>query len=171
MIPAVEKVPNDPVETVKTAGVGDGKNMANSGIEAAGLLGFALTLACHEGYDPDPAVLALAQAANPAIKLCRDPKEAVKGAWTVNTDVWASMGQEEEQAVRERAFRGTYLVDSALMALADPKAIFMHCLPAHPGEEVTNEVLASPASLIFDEAENRLPAQKGLMKFLIPALC
>ena len=167
---ALEKFPNEPVEKIKTAWIGDGNNMANSWIEAAGVLGFPLALACPEGYDPDPAVLARAQAANPKIKLCRDPKEAVKGAWTVNTDVWASMGQEEEQAVREKAFRDIYLVDSALMALADPKAIFMHCLPAHPGEEVTDEVLESPASVIFDEAENRLHAQKGLMKFLIPAL-
>jgi ornithine carbamoyltransferase len=101
------------------------------------------------------------------VSLTRDPKEAVRGVLAVNTDVWASMGHEAEQAQREKAFRGI-IVDTALMALADPKAIFMHCLPAHPGEEVTEEVLESPASAIFDEAENRLHVQKALMEFLIP---
>jgi len=167
---ATEKFPNDPVEKIKMAWIGDGNNMANSWIEAAEVLGFPLTLACPEGYDPDMKILARAQAANPAVKLVRDPKEAAKGAWAVNTDVWASMGQESEQKHREKSFKGIYLVDSALMALADPKAIFMHCLPAHIGEEVTEEVLESPASVIFDEAENRLHAQKALMEFVIPAL-
>lgn len=167
---AVEKFPNEPVEKIKVAWIGDGNNMANSWIEAAGVLGFPLALACPEGFDPDQAALAKAQAANPRIKLCRDPKEAVAGAWAVNTDVWASMGQEGEKEIREKAFKGIYIVDGSLMAKADPKAIFMHCLPAHPGEEVTEEVLESPASVIFDEAENRLHAQKGLMKFLIPAV-
>lgn len=166
---AIEKFPNEPLEKIKMAWIGDGNNMANSWIEAAGVLGFPLALACPEGYDPDQAVLAKAQAANPSIKLYRNPKEAAAGAWAVNTDVWASMGQEGEKEAREKAF-SKYIVDGALMSLADPKAIFMHCLPAHPGEEVTDEVLESPASVIFDEAENRLHAQKGLMKFLIPAL-
>lgn len=167
---ATEKFPGQPVEKIKMAWIGDGNNMANSWIEAAGVLGFPLALACPEGYDPDLKLLAEAQAANPQIKLVRDPKEAAAGAWAVNTDVWASMGQEGEQAQREKAFKDVYIVDSALMAKADPKAIFMHCLPAHIGEEVTEEVLESSASVIFDEAENRLHAQKGLMKFLIPAL-
>ncbi|MDL2259386.1 ornithine carbamoyltransferase [Deltaproteobacteria bacterium OttesenSCG-928-K17] len=165
---AIEKFPNLPLEKIKMAWIGDGNNMANSWIEAAGLLGFPLTLACPEGYEPDQTLLAAAKAANPQVKLVRDPKEAVAGALAVNTDVWASMGQEEEKAAREKVFKNVYLVDSALMAKADPKAIFMHCLPAHPGEEVTDEVLESPASVIFDEAENRLHAQKALMKFLIP---
>lgn len=167
---AIEKFPNEPVEKIKVAWIGDGNNMANSWIEAAGVLGFPLALACPEGFDPDQAVLAEAQTANPNIKLYRDPKEAAAGAWAVNTDVWASMGQEGEKAAREKAFKGVYIVDGALMAKADPKAIFMHCLPAHPGEEVSEEVLESSASVIFDEAENRLHAQKGLMKFLIPAV-
>jgi len=166
----VEKFPGQPFEKIKTAWIGDGNNMANSWIEAAGLLGFPLTLACPEGYSPDAAVLAQAQAANPKVKLVRDPGEAADGAWAVNTDVWASMGQEGERKEREKAFKGIYIVDNALMAKADPKAIFMHCLPAHPGEEVTEEVLESPASVIFDEAENRLHAQKGLMEFLIPKI-
>jgi len=167
---AMEKFPGEPVEKIKMAWIGDGNNMANSWIEAAGVLGFPLALACPEGYDPDLKILAEAQTANPQIKLLRNPKEAAAGAWAVNTDVWASMGQESEQAQREKAFKGIYIVNSDLMAKADPKAIFMHCLPAHIGEEVTEEVLESPASVIFDEAENRLHAQKGLMKFLIPAL-
>lgn len=167
---ATEKFPGQPLEKIKMAWIGDGNNMANSWIEAAGVLGFPLTLACPEGYDPDASILAQAQAANPAIKLVRSPQEAAKGAWAVNTDVWASMGQEGEKLEREKAFKGIYLVDSALMALADPKAIFMHCLPAHIGEEVTEEVLESSASVIFDEAENRLHAQKGLMEFLIPKI-
>jgi len=165
---AVEKFPGQPLEKIKMAWVGDGNNMANSWIEAAGVLGFPLTLACPEGYSPDGAILAKAQSANSAVKLVRDPKEAASGAWAVNTDVWASMGQEGERQEREKAFKGIYIIDSALMAKADPKAIFMHCLPAHIGEEVTEEVLESPASVIFDEAENRLHAQKGLMEFLIP---
>jgi ornithine carbamoyltransferase len=143
--------------------------MANSWIEAAGYLGFALKLACPEGYEPDPGALARAQARNPAVILTGDPGEAARGALAVNTDVWASMGHEAEQSQREKAFR-RFIVDAALMAQADPKAIFMHCLPAHPAEEVTEEVLESPASAIFDEAENRLHVQKALMKFLIPRL-
>lgn len=167
---ALEKFPGQPVEKIKMAWIGDGNNMANSWIEAAGVLGFPLTLACPEGYDPDLTLLAEAQRANSQVKLVRDPGEAAAGAWAVNTDVWASMGQENEQAQREKAFKGIYIVDAALMAKAAPQAIFMHCLPAHIGEEVTADVLESPASVIFDEAENRLHAQKGLMKFLIPAL-
>jgi ornithine carbamoyltransferase len=163
----VEKFPKDPVEKIRMAWIGDGNNMANSWLEAATILGFPLNLACPEGYDPDPFILKAAQKANPAVKLMRDPKEAVKGAWAVNTDVWASMGQESEKAAREKAFQDVYLVDSALMALADPKAIFLHCLPAHIGEEVTEEVLESPASVIFDQSENRLHPQKGLMEFVI----
>ncbi|MDR0881362.1 MAG: ornithine carbamoyltransferase [Candidatus Adiutrix sp.] len=165
---AIEKFPGEPLEKIKMAWIGDGNNMANSWAEAAGVLGFPLTLACPEGYQPDPRILAEAQRANPQVRLVVDPREAAAGAWAINTDVWASMGQEGEQAQREKAFKGIYVVDSALMAQAAPGAIFMHCLPAHIGEEVTGEVLESPASAIFDEAENRLHAQKGLMKFLIP---
>jgi ornithine carbamoyltransferase len=166
---ALERFPGAAVEQLKVAWIGDGHNMANSWIEAAGYLGFALKLACPEGYEPDAGILAQAQGRNPAVVLTRDPREAIRGAWAVNTDVWASMGQEAEQARREKAFK-SFLVDTDLMALADPKAIFMHCLPAHPGEEVTEEVLESPASAIFDEAENRLHVQKALLEFLIPPL-
>ena len=145
----------------KVAWVGDGNNMANSWINAAYRLGFDLTLACPEGYDPDAAILKRAQsAAN--VRVVRDPAEAVEGADVVNTDVWASMGQEQEQAIREKAFKG-YMVDEALMSRAQQDAIFLHCLPAHRGEEVSAEVIDGPQSVVWDEAENRLHVQKAIM--------
>jgi ornithine carbamoyltransferase len=147
------------------AWVGDGNNMANSFIEAAMLFGFSLTLACPEGYDPDMALLAEAQKAGAKVRLVRDPKEAVAGANYVNTDVWASMGQEEEQRAREKAFAG-YCVDARLMALAAPDAKFMHCLPAHRGEEVSEEIFESPASVVFDQAENRLHMQMAILAWI-----
>ncbi len=149
----------------KVAWIGDGNNMANSWLNAAYVLGFDLTLACPEGYDPDAGILERAQgAAN--VRVVRDPAEAADGADVINTDVWASMGQEEEQAIREKAFAG-YMVDSALMARAKPGAIFMHCLPAHRGEEVSAEVIDGPQSVVWDEAENRLHVQKAIMANLI----
>jgi ornithine carbamoyltransferase len=147
------------------AWVGDGNNMAHSWLNAAGVLGFELRLACPEGYDPDPAILQRNKALT-TITLHRDPREAVRGAHVVNTDVWASMGQEEEQKQRERAFTG-FQVNEALMALAAKDAIFLHCLPAHRGEEVTDGVIEGPQSRVFDEAENRLHAQKALMAMLV----
>ena len=145
----------------KIAWIGDGNNMANSWINAAYRLGFDLTLACPEGYDPDAAILKRAQAvAN--VRVVRDPAEAAQGADVVNTDVWASMGQEEEQAVREKAFAG-FIVDAALMKRAKPGAIFLHCLPAHRGEEVAADVIDGPQSAVWDEAENRLHVQKAIM--------
>jgi len=147
------------------AWVGDGNNMANSWINAAGSLGFELRLACPVGYDPDPAILARNQA-RARITITRDPKEAVRGANVVNTDVWASMGQEEEQAERARAFQG-YMVDDALMNRAAGDAIFLHCLPAHRGEEVSESVIEGPRSRVFEQAENRLHAQKALLATLM----
>ena len=147
------------------AWIGDGNNMANSWINAAGTLGFALRLACPEKYRPDPAILARNQKLT-SITVTSDPREAAKGAHVINTDVWASMGQEEEQEVRARAFQG-YIVDRSLMASADPKAIFLHCLPAHRGEEVSEEVLEGPQSRVWQEAENRLHVQKALMALLM----
>jgi ornithine carbamoyltransferase len=145
----------------RVAWIGDGNNMANSWINAAYRLGFDLTLACPEGYDPDPVILARAQSqAN--VKVVRDPAEAVQGADVVNTDVWASMGQEAEQAIREKAFKG-YIVDDALMSRAQQDAIFLHCLPAHRGEEVSASVIDGPQSVVWDEAENRLHVQKAIM--------
>jgi len=147
------------------AWVGDGNNMANSWINAAGTLGFELRLACPAGYQPNAEILARNQA-KAAITLTADPREAVHGAHVVTTDVWASMGQEEEQAVRARAFQG-YIVDAGLMGLADRSAIFLHCLPAHRGEEVSEDVLEGPQSRVWDEAENRLHVQKALMAILM----
>ena len=149
----------------KVCWIGDGNNMANSWINAAWRFGFELALACPEGYDPDAALLARAQG-EAKVTVFRDPREAIEGAHVVNTDVWASMGQEEEQALRERAFAG-YQVDAALMARAARDAIFLHCLPAHRGEEVAAEVIDGPQSRVWDEAENRLHAQKAIMAALM----
>jgi ornithine carbamoyltransferase len=143
------------------AWIGDGNNMANSWINAAFRLGFQLRLACPEGYDPDPAILERAKKGGNVL-LTRDPKEAAKGADVITTDVWASMGQEEEMAVRARAF-ADFVVDDALMQVADERAIFLHCLPAHRGEEVMASVIDGPQSRIYDEAENRLHAQKAIL--------
>jgi len=158
-------------ERLKVAWIGDGNNMANSWLNAALLLGFELRLAVPEGFDPDPATLALAQAQTQAqgagrIVLTRDPAEAVEGVHVVTTDVWASMGQEEEAASRMEAFR-PFQVNQALLARALPEAIFLHCLPAHRGEEVTGEVIDGPRSRVFQEAENRLHAQKALLLRLL----
>jgi ornithine carbamoyltransferase len=147
------------------AWIGDGNNMANSWLNAAWRLGFELRLACPEGYDPDAALLARARE-HGRVTLLRDPAEAVRGAHVVTTDVWASMGQEDEQALRERAFTG-FAVDAALMARAEPNAIFLHCLPAHRGEEVAAEVIDGPQSRVWDEAENRLHIQKAIMAVLM----
>ena len=147
------------------AWIGDGNNMAHSWLDAAWRLGFSLRLACPEGYDPDPALLARAQTAAD-VRLVRDPQEAVEGAHVVNTDVWASMGHEEEQAKRARAFAG-FVVDGPLMRRAAREAIFLHCLPAHRGEEVAAEVIDGPWSRVWDEAENRLHVQKAILAALM----
>lgn len=152
---------------MKIAWVGDGNNMANSWINAAYRLGFELRIACPEGYDPDPEMLTRARSAT-EVKIVREPAEAIEGADVVNTDVWASMGQEEEAAQRERDFAG-YCVDAELMARASDRAIFLHCLPAHRGEEVTEEVLEGPQSRVFEQAENRLHVQKAIMATLMNA--
>ena len=147
------------------AWIGDGNNMANSWLNAAGVLGFELRLACPEAYRPNPAILERNRKLT-RITLTSDPREAARGAHVVNTDVWASMGQEEEQEIRARAFQG-YIVDEALMASADPAAIFLHCLPAHRGEEVAEGVLEGPKSRVWSQAENRLHVQKALMATLM----
>ena len=150
---------------VPVAWIGDGNNMAHSWINLAALLGFPLRLAIPEGYDVDPAILAAGQAEGD-IEVVRDPRAAVEGARVVTTDTWASMGQEDEKAEREAAFSG-YCVDAALMEQAEAGAIFLHCLPAYRGSEVTAEVIDGPQSRIFPEAENRLHAQKALLIELI----
>ncbi len=150
-------------EDFKLAFIGDGNNMAHSWLHMAARFGFQLHLAVPEGYDPDPAVVARAKAAGLSeIELHRDPALAARGADVLYTDVWASMGQEAEAEKRKQAFAG-YQVNSDLLAHAKPEAVVMHCLPAHRGEEITEEVLEGPNSVVFDEAENRLHVQKAIM--------
>ncbi|WP_210396881.1 ornithine carbamoyltransferase [Motiliproteus sediminis] len=143
--------------------IGDGNNMCNSYINAAAQFDFKLRVACPEGFEPDPA---LTRQHADRVEILRDPKAAASGAHLIVTDVWASMGQEEEQAEREQQFAG-YQVSPALMDMAAEDALFMHCLPAHRGEEVSVDMLDDPRSVVFDEAENRLHAQKALMEFLL----
>jgi len=145
------------------AWVGDGNNVANSWLEACALLGFEVRFACPEGYEPDAALLSRAGA---RAKVFRRPAEAVEGAHVVTTDVWTSMGQEAEVEERRRVFGG-YIVDEALVKRARPNAIVLHCLPAHRGEEITDAVIEGPQSAVFDEAENRLHAQKALLELLL----
>ena len=156
-------------EGKRVAWVGDGNNMANSWLEAAGVLGFELRLACPEGFEPKREIFDRTKAqggGGACVMVTEVPEEAVEGAHVVNTDVWASMGQEGEAEARRNAFRG-YTVDAELMRLADPGAIFLHCLPAHRGEEVTAEVIEGPQSRVWDEAENRLHVQKALLATLM----
>jgi len=153
------------IEGKKVAWIGDGNNMANSWINAAYRLGFELSLACPEGYEPADHLLARARE-HTTVPVTRDPKEAIAGAHVVNTDVWASMGQEDEQKKRERDFAG-YTVNAAMMERAAADAIFLHCLPAHRGEEVTADVIDGPQSRVWDEAENRLHIQKAIMAVLM----
>jgi ornithine carbamoyltransferase len=148
---------------LRVAWVGDGNNMANSWLEACALLGFDLALACPTGYDPDAALLTRCGG---RARVVRTPAEAVAGAHVINTDVWASMGQEAEQAKRERDFAG-FIVDGPLVARARAEAIVLHCLPAHRGEEISDAVLEGPQSAVFDEAENRLHVQKALLEGLL----
>ena len=145
------------------AWIGDGNNMCHSNINAARQFGFNLRIAAPAGYLPDAGILA---AAGERASLVDSPQAAAESADVVVTDVWASMGQEAEQAAREKAFAG-YQVDTDLMALAAPDALFMHCLPAHRGEEVAADVIDGPQSVVWDEAENRLHAQKALLEFLL----
>jgi ornithine carbamoyltransferase len=157
----------DDLRPRRIAWIGDGNNMANSWLNAAYRFGFELRLACPEGYRPDATILERARGAA-SIVLTSDPREAAEGAEVINTDVWTSMGQEAETQARLAAFAG-YQVDGALMERAAPDAIFLHCLPAHRGEEVADEVIEGPQSRVFDEAENRLHAQKAIMAFLAAA--
>jgi ornithine carbamoyltransferase len=150
-----------PLSSLSVAWVGDGNNMANSWLNAAYRFGFSLRLACPEGYHPDAAILERARA-HTDVLLTGDPAEAVAGADVVNTDVWTSMGQESESEARARAFEG-YHIDAAMMRRAADAAIFLHCLPAHRGEEVADEVIEGPWSRVFDEAENRLHVQKAIL--------
>jgi ornithine carbamoyltransferase len=155
---------------LKAAYVGDGNNMANTLLIGAALAGMHLTLGCPEGHDPLPDALekarSIAERTGSSLSVVRDPSAAVADAEVVFTDTWASMGQEAERASRVEVFT-PYRVDAALMAQAAPTAVFMHCLPAHRGDEVTDEVIDSRASLVYDEAENRLHAQKALLTMVM----
>ena len=154
------------LEGLKMCFIGDGNNMVNSLIVGCLKVGMEVSVACPEGYDPHPDVLAFAREAGHGFSLVRDPLEAAAGVDVVFTDVWASMGQEEEAAQRRAAFRG-YQVNEALMAVTDPGCMVQHCLPAHRGEEITAEVFEAHAGEIFDEAENRLHAQKAVLCLLM----
>jgi len=151
---------------LKIAWVGDGNNMAHSWINAAAILGFQLVLACPEGYAPDSEVLKAAVEKNSAILLTHDPAEAMKDADVVNTDVWASMGQEDEQ-VRRRAVFAPFQINSGLLNAAAKDVIVMHCLPAHRGEELTADVLEGPKSVVWDQAENKLHMHKAILDVLV----
>ncbi|KTB64521.1 ornithine carbamoyltransferase [Pseudomonas syringae] len=149
------------------AWIGDGNNMCNSYIEAAIQFDFQLRVACPAGYEPNPEFLALA---GDRVTVVRDPQAAVTGAHLVSTDVWTSMGQEEETARRKKLF-APFQVTRALLDLADKDVLFMHCLPAHRGEEISVDVLDDPRSVAWDQAENRLHAQKALLEFLVAPAC
>ncbi|MFQ5901434.1 MAG: ornithine carbamoyltransferase [Thermodesulfobacteriota bacterium] len=154
-------------EGIKIVWIGDGNNMAHSWLKAAARLGLNLTLACPEGYEPDMNLIEEAQKeAGSKIRLINDPYEAVKGADVVNTDVWVSMGQEEEREERLKAFQG-YQVNEELLKRAKRNCIVMHCLPAHRGEEITDDVIESKNSVIFDQAENKLYMHRAILEKLL----
>lgn len=150
--------------------VGDGNNVAHSLLNAAGLMGLSLRMACPSGYEPDRGIVeharALAERTGGSIDLFEDPEQAVSGANVIYTDVWISMGQEEEAEGKRRVF-SRYQVNKGLVALAQPDTLIMHCLPAHRGEEITEDVLEGPLSVVFDQAENRLHVQKAIVETLI----
>lgn len=148
---------------MKIAWIGDGNNVANSWINAAGIMGFDLVLACPTGYQPLPELM---EGRGGNIRLVDDPAEAARGAAVINTDVWASMGQEDEEARRLADFQG-FQVDGRLIQLAEPDVIVMHCLPAHRGQEITSEVLDGPNSIVFDQAENKLHLHQALLEKII----
>ncbi|MBU4566669.1 MAG: ornithine carbamoyltransferase [Desulfarculus sp.] len=148
------------------AWLGDGNNMAHSWLEAAAALQLELRLACPPDFMPHEDIVAYAREQGAQITLTHDPREAIAGAQVVNTDVWASMGQEDQAGERRRAFEG-FTLDAGLLSLADPAAIVLHCLPAHRGEEISEEVLEGPQSVVWDQAENRLHMQKAIMEALL----
>ena len=156
------------LEGVRLAYVGDGNNVAHSLALAAPALGIDLRFACPDGYEPDPAIMEQAQAGmtRGSLELFRDPREAVRDADAVYTDAWYSMGQESEADARAPAFR-SYQLNAALLAHAGPDAVAMHCLPAHRNHEITDDVMDGPASVVYDQAENRLHAQKALLLRLL----
>jgi ornithine carbamoyltransferase len=153
-----------PIQGKTVAWVGDANNMAYTWIQAAEVLGFQVRFSAPDGYALDPA--RLSPAATKHLMVCDNPKEACKDADLVSTDVWTSMGFEDENTSRMAAFKN-WMVSDSLMALAKPNALFMHCLPAHRGEEVSASVIDGPQSVVWEEAENRLHVQKALMEYLL----
>jgi ornithine carbamoyltransferase len=157
----------------RIAYVGDGNNVAHSWLLGAAQMGLTLTLACPRAYQPEIAVVrrarALAETTGAVLDIVEDPKQGVKGADAIYTDVWTSMGQEQEAAIRQEVFH-PYQINAALLAEAPSHAVVMHCLPAHRGEEITEDVFESERSLVFEEAENRLHAQKALLIFTMIGL-
>jgi ornithine carbamoyltransferase len=160
------KEKKDRLTGLKVAYIGDGNNVANSLIEAAGRMGFSLNVACPEGYEPDAEVLEEARSGEGEIIILRDPIEAAGRADVIYTDVWVSMGQEAEKDKKKKRFQ-PYQVNTQLIGCAKKDVIVMHCLPAHRGEEITDEVMDGPSSVVFDQAENRLHAQKALLEMLL----
>ncbi|MDK2956465.1 MAG: ornithine carbamoyltransferase [Desulfovibrionales bacterium] len=161
---------NEPdLRGARVAWIGDGNNMCHSLINAAAYFPFTLAVATPEGYEPDAGVVAEAESLGARLEIGHDPEAAAKGARFIHTDVWASMGQESEQAGREAVF-APYQVDARLMALAADNVQFMHCLPAHRGEEVTEEIFESKASIVFDQAENRLHMQKAILEWALQGI-
>jgi ornithine carbamoyltransferase len=155
------------VQGIRVAYIGDGNNVANSLIEAASIVGIRLSIACPRGYEPPAQVLEAARAVSKHdISILRDPEEAVSEADVVYTDVWVSMGQEQEALRRKQRFR-KYQVNRKLLSYARDNAIVLHCLPAHRGEEITDDIIDSTRSVVFDQAENRLHSQKALLEFLL----
>jgi ornithine carbamoyltransferase len=153
------------LDGLRIAFLGDGNNVANSWINAAAAFPFSFAIACPPGYEPDGAVLARARAQRANVTITHDPAEAIRAADVVYTDVWTSMGQEDEAEQRRQLFR-PYQVNATTLGLAKPDAVVMHCLPAHRGEEITSDVIDGPQSIVFDQAENRLHVQKGILVWL-----
>jgi ornithine carbamoyltransferase len=146
--------------------VGDGNNMANSWINAAGIFKFELRISCPQGYDPGNAMIARAKKKGADIRLVRKPLEAARNADVLYTDVWVSMGQEKEKTRRTRAFK-SYQINQKLVTAAASDVKVMHCLPAHRGQEITDAVIEGEHSIVFDQAENRLHAQKAILELLV----
>jgi ornithine carbamoyltransferase len=153
------------LEGMRVAWLGDGNNVANSWIAVAPRFGFAFALACPRGYEPDPTTVDKARREGATIEITTDPRAALRGADVIYTDVWTSMGQESEAAQRQADFR-PFQVNAEALRQAKPDAVVMHCLPAHRGEEITGEVIDGPQSIVFDQAENRLHVQKGVLVWL-----
>ncbi|KAF0934886.1 hypothetical protein E2562_028885 [Oryza meyeriana var. granulata] len=158
----------DRIENTKVVYVGDGNNIVHSWLRLAAVLPLHFVCACPKGFEPDAKTVEIARSAGSKIEITDDPKEAVKGADVVYTDVWASMGQKEEADYRKKVFQG-FMVDEALMEMAGPNAFLMHCLPAERGIEVTDGVIEAPNSIVFPQAENRMHAQNAIMLHVLGA--